>query len=70
MRRHHVHLSPNRETATAVGARRGVPVVLRVDAEAMAAAGHVFRRSENGVWLVDGVPPKFLELDALAVQRP
>jgi putative RNA 2'-phosphotransferase len=70
MRRHHVHLSPDRETATAVGARRGVPVVLRVDAAAMAAAGHVFRRSENDVWLADAVPPEFLQLDALAVKRP
>jgi len=70
MRRHHVHLSPDRETATAVGARRGVPVVLRVDAAAMAAAGHVFRRSENGVWLINAVPPAFLEFDALAVKRP
>jgi putative RNA 2'-phosphotransferase len=70
MQRHHVHLSPDWHTATAVGGRRGVPVVLRVDAAAMAAAGHVFRRSENDVWLVEAVPPKFLELDALAVKRP
>jgi putative RNA 2'-phosphotransferase len=42
MRRRSVHLSPDRETATAVGGRRGVLVVLRVDAAAMAAAGYVF----------------------------
>ncbi|MFG2293160.1 RNA 2'-phosphotransferase [Streptomyces sp. NPDC048603] len=62
MRRHHVHLSPDRETATRVGARRGRPVVLVVDAAAMHAAGHVFRVSANGVWLVDAVPPEFLRL--------
>ncbi|MGP3687306.1 RNA 2'-phosphotransferase [Streptomyces sp. IBSNAI002] len=60
MARHHVHLSPDRETATRVGARRGRPVVLSVDAGAMRAAGHVFRFSANGVWLVDAVPPQFL----------
>jgi putative RNA 2'-phosphotransferase len=70
MQRHHVHLSPDRQTATAVGARRGIPVVLRVDAAAMAAVGHVFRRSENHVWLVDAVPPEFLQLDTLTVKRP
>jgi putative RNA 2'-phosphotransferase len=35
-------------------------VVLEVDAEAMRRAGHVFYRSENGVYLVDEVPPRFL----------
>jgi putative RNA 2'-phosphotransferase len=60
MARHHVHLSPDRETATRVGARRGRPVILTVDAGAMHRAGHVFHRSENGVWLTDAVPPGFL----------
>lgn len=60
MSRHHVHLSPDRETATRVGARRGRPVVLTVDAAAMHAAGHVFRLSANGVWLADAVPPSFI----------
>ncbi|MER5727608.1 RNA 2'-phosphotransferase [Streptomyces sp. NPDC002138] len=62
MRRHHVHLSSDRETATRVGARRGRPVVLSVDAGAMRTAGHVFRVSANGVWLVESVPPEFLRL--------
>ncbi|MEU3300927.1 MULTISPECIES: RNA 2'-phosphotransferase [unclassified Streptomyces] len=60
MARHHVHLSPDRETATRVGARRGKPVVLSVDAGAMHRAGHVFHVSANGVWLTDAVPPEFL----------
>ena len=59
-RRHAVHLSADVPTATVVGARRGRPVVLRVDAAGLAAAGAVFSRSANGVWLVDAVPPDFL----------
>jgi putative RNA 2'-phosphotransferase len=58
--RHAVHLSPDVGTARAVGARRGPPVVLRVDAAAMVAEGVVFSRSANGVWLVDAVPPGHL----------
>ena len=58
--RTHVHLSPDVETARRVGARRGAPVVLVVDAAAMASAGRVFYQSENGVWLTDRVPPEYL----------
>jgi putative RNA 2'-phosphotransferase len=58
--RHAVHLSPDVGTARAVGARRGPPVVLRVDAAAMVTEGAVFSRSANGVWLVDAVPPAHL----------
>lgn len=60
MDRHDVHLSPDEETARRVGARRGRPIVLRVDAAAMRAAGHEFRVSANGVWLVPEVPPRYL----------
>ncbi|WP_448641911.1 RNA 2'-phosphotransferase [Geodermatophilus sp. URMC 63] len=59
-RRHAVHLSPDAETARRVGARRGRPVVLRVDAAGMARDGAVFTRAANGVWLVDAVPPRYL----------
>ncbi|OLR94235.1 RNA 2'-phosphotransferase [Actinokineospora bangkokensis] len=62
MSRHHVHLSPTRDTATAVGARRGKPVVLEVRAAAMAAEGHQFFRTANGVWLTDEVPPRYFDL--------
>ncbi len=62
MNRTHVHLSPDRETATRVGARRGRPVVLSVDTGAMRLAGHTFRVSANGVWLTDAVPPEYLRL--------
>jgi putative RNA 2'-phosphotransferase len=59
--RHHVHLTGELATARAVGARYGVPVILRVDAQAMVRAGFEFRCSDNGVWLVGSVPPQFLE---------
>jgi len=62
MGRHHVHLSPDTATARRVGARHGRPVVLAVDAAAMHAAGEVFYRSDNGVWLVAGVPATFLSV--------
>jgi putative RNA 2'-phosphotransferase len=60
MARHDVHLSATVETAVRVGSRRGKPVVLAVDAAAMAADGHEFRVSANGVWLVPAVPPNYL----------
>ncbi|WP_432589178.1 RNA 2'-phosphotransferase [Streptomyces sp. HD1123-B1] len=60
MTRHAVHLSADRATATRVGARRGTPVVLSVDAGAMHRAGHVFQVSANGVWLTAAVPAVFL----------
>lgn len=60
MARHHVHLSADSETARRVGARHGRPVVLVVDAARMRADGHTFSRSDNGVWLVDHVPPGYL----------
>lgn len=60
--RHHVHLSADVETATRVGSRHGVPVVLVVRASEMVDDGHEFFLSDNGVWLVDAVPPCFLEL--------
>lgn len=58
--RHHVHLSKNIETARRVGARRGKPVVLTVDARGMHRDGHKFFVSANGVWLTDSVPPGYL----------
>jgi putative RNA 2'-phosphotransferase len=62
MARHHVHLSSDVETAKKVGARRGRPVVFEVNAQAMAAEGHAFYLSANGVWLVESVPPQHLRM--------
>lgn len=58
--RHHVHLSADTDTAVKVGVRHGQPVVLVVQAGDMHQAGHAFFRSDNGVWLVEHVPPSFL----------
>lgn len=58
--RHAVHLSADVETARKVGGRHGKPFVLTVDAARLHADGAVFHRSENGVWLVDAVPPQYL----------
>lgn len=58
MSRHHVHLSADAATATAVGSRRRrkTLLVLEIDAARMHADGFVFYRSENGVWHCDEVP--------------
>ncbi|WP_341841179.1 RNA 2'-phosphotransferase [Chitinophaga caseinilytica] len=61
MKRQHVHLSANLQTAGQVGARRGKPVILKVRSGDMHRRGHIFHISENGVWLTDAVPPEFLE---------
>jgi putative RNA 2'-phosphotransferase len=59
--RHHVHLSRDIETAIKVGQRHGEPVILEVFASKMHAAGHEFFLSDNGVWLTDNVPVKYLK---------
>lgn len=62
MNRHHVHLSADLDTATSVGGRRrGGVFLFEVDAKRMLADGHKFFISENGVWLCEHVPPKYLK---------
>ncbi len=61
-RRHHVHLSADRQTALAVGGRHGKPVLFKVAAADMYKDGYVFYLSTNGVWLTEHVPPKYLLL--------
>jgi len=63
MNRRHVHLSAETETAKRVGMRYGMPVILRVDAGAMHAAGQPFFRADNGVWLTGPVAPAYLSRD-------
>ncbi len=60
MSRHHVHLSLDKETARRVGMRHGRPLILAIDSLIMHEDGHTFYRSDNGVWLVDNVPPKYI----------
>jgi putative RNA 2'-phosphotransferase len=58
--RQYVHLSADPQTATAVGKRHGIPVVLTVHSDAMHQDGYSFYLSENGVWLVESVPAAYL----------
>lgn len=55
-----VHLSITTETAEAVGARRGAPVVLVVDAKRMIDDGVELFMSSNGVYLTEHVNPKYI----------
>jgi putative RNA 2'-phosphotransferase len=64
MGRHHVHLSPDLDTAVKVGARRGQPIVLRVKASDMARAGYRFQLTSNRVWLTRHVPPLYLSAES------
>lgn len=58
--RQHVHLSQQIETAKAVGARHGKPVILHINAKAMQDNGYLFYLSENNVWLVEAVPVQYI----------
>jgi len=58
--RHHVHLSPDPQTALKVSQCRGRPVVLTIRSGEMHRQGHLFYLSANGVWLTDEVPPQFI----------
>jgi len=59
-KRNHVHLSATEEVAINVGQRHGTPFVLYIDAEEMYKDGYKFYISENGVWLTDNVPSKYI----------
>jgi putative RNA 2'-phosphotransferase len=61
--RNHVHLTASRDVAEEVARRHGVPCVIYVDAKAMHARGYAFFRSSNDVWLVERVPPNFIQFD-------
>jgi putative RNA 2'-phosphotransferase len=60
MSRHQVHLSQAIETAHRVGMRHGRPVIFAIDAAAMHGDEFTFYCSDNGVWLIDHVPPEYL----------
>lgn len=62
MERQAVHLSPDPETALRVGVRHAErPVVLLVHAGEAHAAGVVFYRADEAVYLARGIPAEFLE---------
>lgn len=64
MTRHHVHLTPNLDTARHSGARwkRGSPVVLKVDAKQMYADNVEFFVSRNNVWCTLHVDPRYISV--------
>lgn len=62
MSRQWVHISPDYETAVAVGKRHGKPVVLAFKAKQFVADGHDLFRSANGVWQAAFVSPEYLEI--------
>jgi putative RNA 2'-phosphotransferase len=65
-RRHHVHLSADRQTAKNVGARYGKPIIISINAAAMHRDNFPFFQSENGVWLTEAVPALYLEFEPFA----
>lgn len=60
MHRNFVHLSTNVEISEIIGRRRGIPVVLKIDAAAMTDAGYEFFCSTNSVWLTSSVPVEYI----------
>ena len=65
MSRHHVHLSNDITKARNVAKRRsGKSIVLVVDGIAMSQDGYKFYLSANNVWLVDEVPPRYLQISS------
>jgi putative RNA 2'-phosphotransferase len=60
MKRHHVHLSADKTTAEKVGSRRGEAVILMVRSGEMGRDGLTFFLSDNGVWLTESVPAKYI----------
>src|ERR1043166_5055092 len=70
MQRHDVHLSTETKVTVQVGARHGKPVLLIIRAGDMHRAGHVFRCSANGVWLVNHVPAEFIDFSKTEFQPP
>jgi len=59
-KRHHVHLSADKETATKVGQRHGKLAMLEIATGKMYQDGYKFYLSENGVWLTDEVLVKYI----------
>lgn len=63
MTRQHVHLSFEKETALKVGARHGKPSILIIESLQMFHDQYEFFLSENGVWLTDHIPAKYIRLN-------
>ncbi|MGB1252748.1 MAG: RNA 2'-phosphotransferase [Candidatus Promineifilaceae bacterium] len=62
MRRQYVHLSADTKTATIVGKRRTQqPILLEIRALEAHQAGILFYRENNGIWLAEPIPAKFID---------
>jgi len=60
--RHHVHLSADLVTAQKVGLRHVKVIIFILDTKQMHQDGFRFYCAENGVWLTEQVPIKYLKL--------
>ena len=61
-KRHHVHMSTDKDTMLAVAKRYGNPVLIQIDAMQMHKDGHSFYVTDNRVWLTDHVPARYLSV--------
>ena len=64
MRRLHVHMTDDKNTAYKVGKRYSKykePIILEIDSAEMYTDGYKFYLSENNVWLTDNVPAKYIK---------
>lgn len=62
MARQYVHLSANPQDAKRVGQRKkGVVIVLTIQAAAAYADGVVFYERGEGIWLADYIPARYIE---------
>lgn len=65
MNRDYVHLSKDIETAKSVGLRHAKHeknlAILVIDCKKMLADGYKFYVAENGVWLADEIPAKYIK---------
>jgi putative RNA 2'-phosphotransferase len=58
--RQYVHMSPDADSAAAVGKRHGKAIVLKIDAQRMHQLGYTFLISDNQVWMTAHVPKEFV----------
>jgi putative RNA 2'-phosphotransferase len=68
-KRHHVHLSPDIQTAAVVGRRHGELAVFEIDARRMHERGIEFFATPNHVWLTEHVAARFLRLIDLSERK-
>ena len=61
MERQYVHLSINRSTAEMVGSRKkGELIILTIKAKEAFLGNIQFYKEENGIWLSDSIPSKYI----------